>query len=129
MTVDGKVIRCMMPRKPEAITICSLQLTQKNLCPLVNGIQRVSFTTMVMLFIQGIDGTGFEFSNDYGGFGAQAMAGVTLAASSNVGLYGEAVYNWTSVDADFYDPFYNVVIHESLNYDGWACHGGLRFRF
>lgn len=81
------------------------------------------------LFIQGVDGAGYDFSNDYGGFGAQAMAGLNLMASPTVGLYGEATYNWTTLESEFYDPFYNVVIHESLNYDGWAYHGGLRFRF
>ncbi|MGH7680717.1 MAG: outer membrane protein [Candidatus Eiseniibacteriota bacterium] len=81
------------------------------------------------LFIQGIDNNGYAFSNDYGGFGAQAMAGVTMMASSTVGLYGEAVYNWTDVEADFYDPFYGAIVHETLNYDAWAYHGGFRFRF
>jgi hypothetical protein len=81
------------------------------------------------LFIEGVDETGYAFSNDYGGFGAQAMAGVTLSASPTVALYGEAVYNWTTVEAEFYDPFYGVVVSESLDYNGLAYHGGLRFRF
>ena len=81
------------------------------------------------LFIEGVDASGYTFSNDYGGFGAQAMAGLNLSASPTVALYGEAVYNWTTVEAEFYDPFYGVVIHESLDYNGLAYHGGLRFRF
>lgn len=81
------------------------------------------------LFIQGVDANGYDFSNDYGGFGAQAMAGLNLYASPTVALYGEAVYNWTDVQADFYDPFFAGIVHESLNYDAWAYHGGFRFRF
>ena len=117
------------------------QSVNTDLLPLM-GIARLKFpiTTVLQpyvgggagfewLFIEGVDGAGYQFTNDYGGFGAQAMAGVNLAASPTVALYGEAVYNFSTVDADFYDPFYGVVVHESVNYDGWAYHGGLRFRF
>lgn len=81
------------------------------------------------LFIEGIDSQGFAFSYDYGGFGAQAMAGMNFAASPSVSLYGEATYNFTTVEDEFYDPYWGVVVNESVDYDGLAYHGGLRFRF
>lgn len=81
------------------------------------------------LLVEGIDQDGFGFSNDYGGFGAQALAGLNISMSPQVGLYGEGVYNWTTVEAEFYDPYYGVVVAESVDYDGWAVHGGLKFRF
>jgi hypothetical protein len=81
------------------------------------------------LFVEGVDNQGFAFSNDYGGFGAQAMAGVNLSASSMTALYAEAVYNFSTVHADFYDPVYNAVVRESLDFNGLAIHGGLRLRF
>lgn len=81
------------------------------------------------LSVEGVDQFGYPFSNDYGGFGAQGMAGFNLAMRPTTALYGEAVYNLSTVTAEFYDPFYGVVIRESVDYDGWAFHGGLRFRF
>ena len=81
------------------------------------------------LLVEGIDQYGYAFSNDYGGFGAQAMAGLNLMFSPGVGLYGEGVYNWSTVEAEFYDPYYGVVFEESVDYDGWAAHAGLKFRF
>ena len=81
------------------------------------------------LLVEGIDENGFAFSNDYGGFGAQALAGLNIMMSPTVGLYGEGVYNWTNVEADFFDPVYGVGVHESVDYDGWAAHAGLKFRF
>ena len=81
------------------------------------------------LLVEGIDQYGYAFSNDYGGFGAQALAGLNIMMSPQAGLYGEAVYNWSTVEAEFYDPFYGVTFQESINYDGWAVHGGLKLRF
>jgi len=57
------------------------------------------------------------------------MAGVNLSASSMTALYAEAVYNFSTVHADFYDPVYNAVVRESLDFNGLAIHGGLRLRF
>ncbi len=67
------------------------QSVNTDLLPLM-GIVRLKFpiTTVLQpyvgggagfewLFIEGVDGAGYQFSNDYGGFGAQAMAGVNLA--------------------------------------------------
>jgi len=81
------------------------------------------------LVVQGVDSNGNSFSNDYAGFGAQLMAGINLAASPTTALYAETVYNFSTVHADFYDPFINAVVRESLDFDGLAFHGGLRLRF
>jgi outer membrane protein W len=79
------------------------------------------------LSVEGIDEFG-PFSYDYDGFGAQAMAGLNLYASSSVGIYGEAVYNWSSPDREV---FVNGIgeVKEEVAMDGLALHGGLRFRF
>ncbi|HEY6221713.1 MAG TPA: outer membrane beta-barrel protein, partial [Candidatus Eisenbacteria bacterium] len=81
------------------------------------------------LTVNGTDSQGNDFSNDYAGFGAQVMAGVNLAASPTTALYAETVYNISTVHADFYDPFVNAVVRESLDFDGLALHGGIRVRF
>lgn len=81
------------------------------------------------LWVQGTDSNGVPFSNDYAGFGAQLMGGVNVMASESVGLYGEATYNFSSLDFDYYDPTLNQQIKESVDMDGLALHGGLRFRF
>lgn len=81
------------------------------------------------LWVQGTDQDGVPFSNDYSGFGAQLMGGLNIMASTTVGLYGEAVYNISTLDFDYFDPTLNAQIKESVNMDGIAVHGGLRFRF
>jgi len=81
------------------------------------------------LFVDGTDDLGFHFHRDYGGFGAQVLGGVSIMASENTGIYGEATYNFSTVSNDFFDPSLNTNVHESLDMDGLAVHGGLRFRF
>ena len=81
------------------------------------------------LWVQGTDSDGVPFSNDYAGFGAQLMGGVNIMASETVGLYGEATYNISTLNFDYYDPTLNQQIKESVDMDGLAVHGGLRFRF
>jgi hypothetical protein len=79
------------------------------------------------LSVDGVDEFG-PFSYDYDGFGAQLMGGVNLYASRSVGLYGEALYNWSSPDREV---FVNGLgeVKEEIDMDGLAFHGGLRFRF
>ena len=81
------------------------------------------------LWVAGTDSDGVPFSNDYSGFGAQLMGGVNVMASPTVGLYGEALYNFSTLDFDYFDPTLNAQIKESVDMDGLAVHGGLRFRF
>ncbi len=81
------------------------------------------------LFVEGVDENGVPFSNDYGGFGAQLMGGLNISASPSTALYGEVAYNFSTVKADFFDPSLNTVVKESIDMDGLAFHGGLRFRF
>jgi hypothetical protein len=81
------------------------------------------------LTIEGIDNQGFVFHNDYDGFGAQFLAGMNLSVGPGASLYGEAVYNLSTVHAEFYDPFYDRVVREEADFDGIGLHGGLRLRF
>jgi len=119
----------------------STQSVNTDLVPLM-GIVRLKFPTPQQfqpyvgggagyewLFVDGVDAQGFHFHRDYGGFGAQVMGGVSVMASENTGIYGESVYNFTTVSNDLFDPNLNTTVHESLNMDGLAIHGGLRFRF
>lgn len=79
------------------------------------------------LSVDGVDELG-PFSYRYDGFGAQAMGGLNLYASKNVGLYGEATYNWSSPDRTVFVSGVGEV-KEEIDMDGLAFHGGLRFRF
>ena len=79
------------------------------------------------LSVEGVDELG-TFSYDYDGFGAQVMGGLNLYASRNVGLYGEATYNWSSPDRTVFIGGVGEV-KEEIDMDGLAFHGGLRFRF
>jgi hypothetical protein len=80
------------------------------------------------LTIDGSDPNGVLFHDDYGGFGMQAFGGANVRVSRSAALYGEAVWNESTVSAEFLDP-YGYLVHEEVNYDGLAVHAGLRFRF
>jgi hypothetical protein len=58
-----------------------------------------------------------------------ALAGVNLGVSPTTALYGEVSYNWSTVSADFYDPYYLTTTRESVNMDGAGFQGGLKSRF
>jgi hypothetical protein len=79
--------------------------------------------------VDGIDNQGFPFHNDYNGFGAQFFGGMNIKLGSGVALYGEALYNLSTVAANYFDPAYNVNVRDEIDMDGIAGHGGLRFRF
>lgn len=81
------------------------------------------------LLVEGTDSDGFAFSDNYDGFGAQVFGGVNFNVSPNSALYGEVLYNSSTVSADFYDPAYGVVVRDEIEMDGAAAHAGLRFRF
>ncbi len=81
------------------------------------------------LTVEGTDIDGFSFRDDYDGFGAQALAGMNFDLSPGIGVYGEAVWNISTVSADFFDPVLAATIHEEVNFDGVGFHTGLRFRF
>ncbi|HET9951832.1 MAG TPA: hypothetical protein VFS09_08570 [Candidatus Eisenbacteria bacterium] len=79
--------------------------------------------------VEGIDDQGYPFHNDYDGFGAQFFGGMNLKLGSGVAFYGEALYNLSTVSAEFFDPYYGVNLRDEIDMDGIAAHGGLRFRF
>ena len=81
------------------------------------------------LTVEGVDESGFPFRNDYDGLGAQMFAGMNLSVGPQASIYGEAVYNASTVGAEFYDPFYGRVVTEEADFDGLGLHGGFRFRF
>ena len=79
--------------------------------------------------VEGVDNLGYAFHNDYDGFGAQFFGGMNLKLGSGVALYGEALYNLSTVSAEYFDPMFGVTIKDQIDMDGVAAHGGLRFRF
>jgi|GEM_PF-2157655 len=81
------------------------------------------------LTVSGTDSTGFDFQDDYDGFGGQVFAGLNVGVSPNLGLYGEALWNKSTVSARFFDPFVGGDIKDEIDVDGLAVHGGLRFQF
>ncbi len=81
------------------------------------------------LTIAGTDQDGFDFSNDYDGFGAQLFGGANLNVGRSTGLYGEAVWNSSTPKAEFFDPVIGQTVRAEVDYDGLAFHGGLRFMF
>jgi len=81
------------------------------------------------LTVSGTDSSGFDFQNDYDGFGAQLFGGANLNISPNTGLYGEAVWNSSTPKAEFFDPSVGQVVREEASFNGLAFHGGLRFMF
>jgi hypothetical protein len=81
------------------------------------------------LLVEGTDQDGFAFSDSYDGFGGQVFGGVNFAMSPSTGLYGELLYNISTVSDDFYDPFLGVIVRDEIDMDGAAAHAGLRFRF
>ena len=81
------------------------------------------------LLVEGTDSDGFAFSDNYDGFGAQLFGGVNFNVSPNSALYGEVLYNSSTVSADFFDPAYGVVVRDEIEMDGAAAHAGFRFRF
>lgn len=81
------------------------------------------------LLVEGTDQDGFAFSDNYDGFGAQVFGGVNFTVSPNTALYGEVLYNASTVSADFYDPVFNATVRDEIDMNGGAAHAGLRFRF
>jgi outer membrane protein W len=81
------------------------------------------------LTVQGTDDSGFTFQDDYDGFGAQLFGGLNVGVSPSMALYGEALWNKSTVKATFYDATVGGDVQDEINLDGLAFHGGLRFRF
>lgn len=80
------------------------------------------------LTVDGTDQDGFSFQDDYDGFGAQLFGGLNVGVSPNMALYGEALWNKSTVSAEFFDPTLGN-IKDEIDMDGLGIHGGLRFRF
>lgn len=83
------------------------------------------------LTVNGTDTDGFDFQDDYDGFGAQLFGGLNLGVSPNLAVYGEALWNKSTVSAEFFDsdPLVNGNVRDEIDVDGLGIHGGLRFRF
>ncbi len=81
------------------------------------------------LTVSGTDAAGFDFQDDYDGLGMQLLGGLNLGVSQNMALYGEGVWNKSTVSAKFFDPTFGGEVKEEIEMDGLALHGGLRFRF
>ena len=122
-------------------TVVERNNVETNLIPLM-GILRVRFPVTSefqpyvggglgweWLSVSGTDDNGFDFQNDYDGFGAQLFGGLNMGVSSNLALYGEGVWNKSTVSDKFFDPSLGGDVKDEINIDGLALHGGLRFRF
>lgn len=81
------------------------------------------------LTVDGTDDQGFAFSDDYDGVGAQFFGGANFAVAPNASLYGEAIWNASTVSTEFYDSFYGGTVRDEIDMDGLGLHAGLRFRF
>jgi outer membrane protein with beta-barrel domain len=81
------------------------------------------------LHVSGVDSDGFDFADDYDGFGAQFFGGANFKIAPNTALYGEVLYNKSTVKADFFDTVSGQDVRDEISMDGAAAHGGLRFRF
>jgi opacity protein-like surface antigen len=81
------------------------------------------------LTVSGTDDAGFDFQDDYDGLGVQLLGGLNLGVSQNMALYGEGVWNKSTVSAKFFDSTFGGDVKEEIEMDGLALHGGLRFRF
>jgi len=81
------------------------------------------------LSVNGVDQAGFDFSDSYDGFGAQFFGGANFTVAPNAALYGEVLYNSSTVSADFFDPTFNTTVRDEISMDGPAAHAGLRFQF
>ena len=92
--------------------------------PYVGGAIGVEWLT-----VEGTDSQGVFFSDDYSGFGAQLLGGMNVRVSPDVALYGEAVWNASTLSAEFDDPFIGATVREEVDFDGVGFHAGLRFRF
>lgn len=80
------------------------------------------------LTVSGTDTNGFDFQDDYDGFGGQVFAGLNVGVSPNMDLYGEGLWNKSTVSARFFDPVLGD-IKDEIDMDGLGLHGGLRFKF
>jgi opacity protein-like surface antigen len=81
------------------------------------------------LTVDGTDDAGFSFQDDYDGLGTQLFGGLNVGVGPNMGLYGEALWNKSTVKAEFFDPAFGGRVEDEIDVDGLAFHGGLRFRF
>ena len=130
-----------LPDGTNVQTTISTQEVDSDLIPFM-GIMRVKFPVSPgiapyvgggigweWLTVEGYDGQGYYFYNDYDGFGAQVFGGMSLEMSRQASVYGEAIYNFSTLEAEFYDPYYSTVVTEKTDFDGLGIHGGLRFRF
>ncbi|HEX7077776.1 MAG TPA: outer membrane beta-barrel protein [Candidatus Eisenbacteria bacterium] len=81
------------------------------------------------LTVDGTDSQGFDFRDEYDGFGAQFFGGAQFTVAPNVSVYGEGVYNASTVKDTFYDPTFGGNVRDEIDMNGAALHGGLKFRF
>ncbi|MGE5175187.1 MAG: outer membrane protein [Hyphomicrobiales bacterium] len=81
------------------------------------------------LTVEGTDAQGYDFRDQYDGFGAQFFGGASMEVAPNVSLYGEALWNASTVKDQFYDPVYGGTVRDEVDMNGAGLHGGLKFRF
>lgn len=83
-----------------------------------------------VLFLQADDyTTGQRFDATYSGWGWQAWGGAGIAMVGRTRLIGEAFLNQGNVGRDVYDPFYGVVVRETISTDGFGARFGVSWGF
>lgn len=130
-----------LPDGTHVTTVIRTRSIDTNLVPLMGTIRvRIPVTPQFepyvggglgweWLTVEGTDENGFDFRNDYDGFGAQVFTGANLNVARQTSLYGEAVWNASTPKAEFFDPAIGQTVREEADFDGIAFHGGLRFTF
>ena len=73
--------------------------------------------------------TGARFDATYNGWGWQAWGGAGITMVGRTRLIGEMFLNQGHVGRDVYDPFYGVVVRETVSTDGFGARGGVSWGF
>jgi hypothetical protein len=83
-----------------------------------------------VLFLQADDyTTGQRFDATYNGWGWQAWGGAGITMVGRTRLIGEVFMNQGNVGRDVYDPFYGLVVRETISTDGFGVRGGVSWGF
>jgi len=73
--------------------------------------------------------TGSRFDATYSGFGWQAWGGLGLRLSGRAKLVAEAFMNQATLGRDLYDPYYGLVVRETIRADGIGARYGVSWGF
>ncbi len=82
------------------------------------------------MYVEAFDyATGYGYGQHYDGPGWQFYGGVDFVVSPNVRLNAEAFHNESTVESNFYDPYYGYTYEQRIDADGTGGRFGLTFAF